>query len=143
MMLRYRYKKEVYFLSTIHQMEYTRTGQKNKQGENIVKNWQKIEGWFRRLPNVLILSNRWSKRLEYVYPRVIVVGLCQTLHEEWESITQTRKQKLMNLKREMMTRLYRQSRWWRHPISARAVVFDNKIERLMMCKLRGSQKRSF
>ena len=44
MMLRYRDKKEVYFLSTIHQMEYTRTGQKNKQGENIVKNWQKIEG---------------------------------------------------------------------------------------------------
>ena len=23
----------------------------------------------------------------YVYPRVAVVGLCQTLHEKWESIT--------------------------------------------------------
>ena len=39
-----------------------------------------------------------------------------------------------------MTKLYRSSRWWRHPISARAVVYDKQIERLMMCKLRRSEK---
>ena len=37
MMLRYRDKKEVYFHSTIHQMESARTGKKNKQGEDIIK----------------------------------------------------------------------------------------------------------
>ena len=37
MMLRYRDKKEVHFLSTIHQMESVRTGKKNKQGEGIIK----------------------------------------------------------------------------------------------------------
>ena len=37
MMLRYRGKKEVYFLSTIRQMESARTGKKNKQGEDIIK----------------------------------------------------------------------------------------------------------
>ena len=29
-------------------------------------------------------------RILYVYPRVIVVGLCQTLYEKCESITYTR-----------------------------------------------------
>ena len=42
-----------------------------------------------------------------------------------------------------MTRLYRQRRWLRHPISARAVVFEKQTERLMRCKLCGSEKRSF
>ena len=37
MMLRYQDKKEVHFLSTIHQMESARTGKKNKQGEDIIK----------------------------------------------------------------------------------------------------------
>ena len=37
MMLRYRDKKEVYFLSTIHQMESAWTGKENKQGEDIIK----------------------------------------------------------------------------------------------------------
>ena len=37
MMLRCRDKKEVYFLSTIHQMESVQTGKKNKQGEDIIK----------------------------------------------------------------------------------------------------------
>ena len=37
MMLRYRDKKDVYFLSTIHQMESSLTGKKNKQGEDIIK----------------------------------------------------------------------------------------------------------
>ena len=36
-MLQYQDKKEVYFLSTIHQMESARTGKKNNQGEDIIK----------------------------------------------------------------------------------------------------------
>ena len=37
MILRYQDKKEVHFLSTIHQMESARTRKKNKQGEDIIK----------------------------------------------------------------------------------------------------------
>ena len=37
MMLKYQDQKEVYFLSTIHQMESARTGKKNNQGEDIIK----------------------------------------------------------------------------------------------------------
>ena len=37
MLLWYRDKKEVYFLSIIHQMEPARTGKKNKQREDIIK----------------------------------------------------------------------------------------------------------
>ena len=37
MILRYQDKKEVHFLSTIHQMESAWTRKKNKQGEDIIK----------------------------------------------------------------------------------------------------------
>ena len=80
------------------------------------------EKFWREGPTFLKKKEEFVEKIVYVYPRAVVVGLCQTLHEKCESITQTRKQKLLKLKRKMMTSLNHQRGWLRHPISARAVT---------------------
>ena len=38
-------------------------------------------------PTFLKKKEEFVEKIVYVYPRAVVVGLCQTLHEKCESIT--------------------------------------------------------